>query len=107
MSVFVTLSSVRICLRRWRDEDREAFAAMNSDARVMEFFPSRLSRVESDAMVDRIQAHFGERDFGLWAIEVPDVAPFIGFAGLAVLAVPQFSARFTPCVEVGWRLAFE
>ena len=50
MRAFVTLSSDRICLRHWRDEDREAFAAMNSDARVMEFFPSRLSRVESDAM---------------------------------------------------------
>src|SRR4029077_414207 len=98
MSAFVTLSSGRICLRRWRDEDREAFAAMNSDARVMEFFRSCLSRVESDAMVDRIEEHFNKRDFGLWAIEVPDVAPFVGFAGLAVA---QFNASFTPCVEVG------
>jgi RimJ/RimL family protein N-acetyltransferase len=96
MSVRVTLSSGRICLRRWRDEDREAFAAMNSDARVMEFFPTRLSRVESDAMVDRIEEHFSGRNFGLWAIEVPDVAPFIGFAGLAVA---RSNARFTPCVE--------
>ena len=104
MRAFPVLSSGRICLRRWRDEDREAFAAMNSDTRVMEFFPNRLSRAESDAMVDRIQEHFSEHDFGLWAIEVPEVAPFIGFAGLAV---PRFSARFTPCVEVGWRLAFE
>ncbi len=104
MSAFVTLSSGRVCLRRWRDEDREAFAVMNSDARVMEFFRSRLSRVESDAMVDRIQKHFSEHDFGLWAIEVPGVAPFIGFAGLAWA---RFSAPFTPSVEVGWRLAFE
>jgi RimJ/RimL family protein N-acetyltransferase len=106
MSPFATLSSGRICLRRWRDGDREAFAAMNSDARVMEFFRSPLSRVESDAMVDGIEAHFSKHDFGLWAIEVPGVAPFIGFAGLAVQAAPPFSARFTPCVEVGWRLAF-
>jgi ribosomal-protein-alanine N-acetyltransferase len=104
MSAFVALSGGRVCLRRWRDEDREAFAAMNSDPRVMEFFPSRLSRVESDALADRIQEHFRAQGFGLWAIEIPDVAPFIGFAGLAV---PRFSARFTPCVEVGWRLAFE
>ena len=104
MSVFVTLSSGRVCLRRWRDEDRDAFAAMNSDARVMEFFRGRLSRVESDAMVDRIQEYLNERGFGLWAIGVPGVAPFIGFTGLAV---PRFSAHFTPCVEVGWRLAFE
>ena len=103
MSALATLSGGRILLRRWREEDREAFAAMNCDARVMEFFRSRLSRAESDAMVDRIEQHFGEHGFGLWAIEVPDVAPFIGFAGLAVA---RFSAPFTPCVEVGWRLAF-
>jgi ribosomal-protein-alanine N-acetyltransferase len=104
MNAFVTLSSGRICLRRWRDEDREAFAAMNSDVRVMEFFRSCLSRVESDAMVARIEEHFSKHDFGLWAIEVPGVAPFIGFAGFDVA---RFSAHFTPCVEVGWRLAFE
>src|SRR5262245_46272719 len=104
MSALVTLSSGRVCLRPWRDEDREAFAALNSDARVMEFFPNCLSRIESDAMVDHIQTHFSEHGFGLWAIEVPDVSPFIGFAGLAV---KRFPAHFTPCVEVGWRLAFE
>ena len=104
MSPFVTLFSDRLCLRQWRDEDREAFAAMNSDARIMEFFRSPLNRIQSDAMVDHIQKHFSEHGFGLWAIEVPGVAPFVGFAGLAV---PRFIAHFTPCVEVGWRLAFE
>jgi RimJ/RimL family protein N-acetyltransferase len=104
MNALMTLRGNRIRLRRWRDEDREAFAAMNGDARVMQFFPSCLSRTDSDAMIDRIEQHFRERDFGLWAIEVPDVAPLIGFAGLAV---PRFNAHFTPCVEVGWRLAFE
>ena len=84
MSAIVTLSGRRVCLRRWRDEDREAFAAMNADPRVMEFFRGRLSRAESDAMVDGIQKHFSEHDFGLWAIEVPGVAPFIGFAGFEV-----------------------
>lgn len=78
MNAGMTLSSARILLRRWRDEDRDAFAAMNSDARVMEFFRSRLARAESDAIIDRIDKHFSERDFGLWAVEVPDVVPFIG-----------------------------
>jgi RimJ/RimL family protein N-acetyltransferase len=99
----MTLSGDRVCLRRWRDEDREAFASMNADARVMQFFRSGLSRVESDAMVDHIEKHFSDRGFGLWAIEVPGVAAFVGFAGLEI---PGFSAHFTPCVEVGWRLAF-
>ena len=104
MSAFVTLSSSRICLRRWRDEDREAFATMNSDARVMEFFRGSLSPIESDAMVDGIREHFSKHGFGLWAIEVEGVAPFVGFAGMTVA---RFKAHFTPCVEVGWRLAFE
>jgi ribosomal-protein-alanine N-acetyltransferase len=104
MSGCVTLSGGRICLRPWREEDRDAFAVMNADARVMAFFRNCLSRAESDAMVDHIQAHFTKHGFGLWAIEVPGVAPFIGFTGLSV---PGFSAHFTPCVEVGWRLAFE
>jgi ribosomal-protein-alanine N-acetyltransferase len=80
---------------------------MNADARVMQFFAGCLSRDESDAMVDRIEAHFGNRGFGLWAVEVPGVAPVVGFAGLTALATPPFRARCTPCVEVGWRLAFE
>ena len=104
MSALATLSSDRICLRQWRDADREAFATMNADARVMEFFRSPLSHVESDAMVDGIERHFHQHGFGLWAIEVPGVASFIGFAGLSV---QRFRAHFTPCVEIGWRLAFE
>ena len=68
----------------------------------MEHFPSVLTRAESDASVDRIQAHFEWHGFGLWAVEVVGDAPFIGFVGLAI---PSFEAHFTPCVEVGWRLA--
>src|SRR3954470_317358 len=75
---------------------------MNADPRVMEFFPGTLTRAESDAVVDRIEAHFDRHGFGLWAIEVPDVAPFVGFTGLSV---PRFEAPFMPCVEIGWRLA--
>ena len=98
---FPTLSKGRVILRRWRDEDRAVFAAMNADERVMEFFPRPLSRAESDALIDGIDAHFATHGFGMWAVEVPE-APFIGFTGLAV---PRFAAAFTPCVEIGWRLA--
>ena len=91
-------------MRAWRDADREPFAAMNADLRVMEHFPALLSRAESDAMVDRIGEMFDERGFGLWAVEAPGRAGFIGFVGLLV---PSFDAHFTPCVEIGWRLAPE
>ena len=70
----------------------------------MEFFPGLLSRAESDARVEGIRNHFAERGFGLWAVEAHGVAPFLGFVGLSV---PPFEAHFTPCVEIGWRLAYE
>ena len=103
MTATTTLTGPRVHLRPWREADRAPFAALNADPRVMEFFPGRLSRREGDAMVDGIERHFREHGFGLWAIEVPSVAPFIGFAGLSH---KTFAAPFTPCVEVGWRLAF-
>jgi RimJ/RimL family protein N-acetyltransferase len=70
----------------------------------MEHFPSTLSREESDARAARVEAHFEEYGYGLWAVEVPGVTPFAGFVGLSI---PQFEAHFTPCVEIGWRLAAE
>jgi RimJ/RimL family protein N-acetyltransferase len=91
----------RLYLRRWVPGDRAPFAAINADPRVMEHFPSVLSRDDSDALAARIEAHFDRYGFGLWAVEIPGIAPFAGFVGLSV---PEFEAHFTPCVEIGWRL---
>jgi RimJ/RimL family protein N-acetyltransferase len=77
---------------------------MNSDARVMEFLPARLSAAESDLLVDRIENHFREQGFGLYALELRQERAFIGFAGLSI---PAFQNHFTPCVEIGWRLSAE
>lgn len=96
------LRTERLLLRRWRADDRAPFAALNADPRVVELLPGPLSRADSDALASRIEAHFAARGFGLWAVEVPGEIPFAGFVGLAV---PAFEAAFTPCVEVGWRLA--
>ena len=96
------LRTPRLILRRWRSADREAFAAMNADPRVMEYFVSTLTREESDASIDRFERELAERPFGLWAVEIPGTAPFAGVVGLSV---PNFTAPFTPCVEIGWRLA--
>jgi RimJ/RimL family protein N-acetyltransferase len=98
------IKTPRLFLRQWKEQDLPAFAAINADARVMEFLPKLLDRTESDALAARISEHFDLHDFGLWAVEVPGVTSFAGFVGLSV---PKLQAHFTPCVEVGWRLAFE
>jgi RimJ/RimL family protein N-acetyltransferase len=94
----------RLLLREWREEDLPFFTAMNRDANVTEFLPGMLSVEQSADMVERLRSAFAERGFGLWAVQIKATGQFAGFTGLSV---PRFEAAFTPCVEVGWRLAFE
>jgi RimJ/RimL family protein N-acetyltransferase len=96
------LTTQRLILRPWRESDREPFARMSADPRVMEFFAARLSRAESDTMVDRIEAHFREHGFGLWAAELRRDGAFAGFVGLDT---PSYQAPYSE--EIGWRLAAE
>jgi RimJ/RimL family protein N-acetyltransferase len=102
MSVERELRTERLYLRRWRTADRVPFAALNADLRVMEHFPAPLSPEESEALRLRIEDHFEQNGFGVWAVEIMGTAPFAGFIGLSI---PRFEAHFTPCVEIGWRLA--
>lgn len=92
----------RLLLRRWRDEDRAPFAAINADLRVVEHLPGPMTREQSDVFVDRIESNFGSRRFDVFAVEVAASGEFAGYVGLTV---PRFTAAFTPCVEIGWRLA--
>ncbi len=100
----VLIETPRLLLRQWRDGDLEPFARLNADHRVMEFFPARLSREESDRTAAAIRDAMSARDWGLYAAELRDSGDFIGYIGLAA---PRFEAHFTPCVEIGWRLACE
>ena len=96
------LRTERLVLRPWRDDDLDAFAALNADPRVMEHFVAPLDRAASDEVASRVRAHFAEHGYGMWAVEVPGVTSFAGMTGL--FHVP-FTAPFTPAVEIGWRLA--
>jgi ribosomal-protein-alanine N-acetyltransferase len=96
------LQTERLILRRWRDEDREPFAELNADPRVMAHFLRPLTREESDGFAERIEVRFDELGYGLWAVERRSDGRFLGFTGLAL---QTFEAPFTPCTEIGWRLA--
>ncbi len=99
------LRSDRVCLRQWTKADFEPFAALNADPQVMRHFPALLSREQSDAHAARIRALIAERGWGFWAVDsldAPSGPEFIGFVGLHV---PQADLPFSPCVEIGWRLA--
>lgn len=104
MAELIKFETNRLRLRQWESADREPFALMNADPRVMEFFPAPLGRVESDAMADRCQSLITERGWGFWVAESKATKAFIGFVGLHI---PSPELPFSPCVEVGWRLAFQ
>jgi RimJ/RimL family protein N-acetyltransferase len=99
-----SMTTHRLLLRRWRASDREPFQRINADPRVMEFFPAFLAPEETDQTIARIEQHFDQHGFGVYAAELIEKEEFIGFIGLNV---PSFDAPFMPAVEIGWRLAYE
>ncbi len=92
----------RLILRLWKPEDLPSFVAMNKDARVMKYFPSKLTDDETLAFYKRIQDEFEMRGWGLYAVELKATGQFIGYVGLHEIG---FEADFTPGIEIGWRLA--
>jgi RimJ/RimL family protein N-acetyltransferase len=102
MASIVELETSRLRMRQWRESDRAPFAAMNADPAVMEFFASPPSPAASDASIDAWQAQLAAQGWSNWAVELRESGEFIGFTGLSV---PRRTFSFSPCVEVGWRLA--
>jgi RimJ/RimL family protein N-acetyltransferase len=98
------LETDRLILRQWCDEDYRPFALINADPRVMEFFPTTLSRVESDDLAKRCRDLIAERGWGFWAVELKESRDFIGIVGLNE---PPYRLPCSPCVEIGWRLGYE
>jgi RimJ/RimL family protein N-acetyltransferase len=102
MTELIECETERLRLRQWIESDREPFARLNADPKVMEFYPNILDRAASDAMVDRVQALISDRGWSLWAVELKADKQFIGYVGLHV---PNYDLPCSPCVEIGWRLA--
>lgn len=100
----IEFETERLRLRQWLALDAEEFAIFNADARVMEFFPAPLTRVDSDAMLERCRGLIAERGWGFWALEEKSSNRFIGFTGLHT---PLAKLPCSPCVEIGWRLGFQ
>lgn len=98
------IQTERLLLRRWREEDREPFAAMNADPEVMQYMLSPMTREQSDGFVDRIEQFFEARGYGLWAVERTDAEQFIGYVGL--WEAPA-EVHFAPALEIGYRLGRE
>jgi 3-dehydroquinate dehydratase / shikimate dehydrogenase len=60
-----TLKTKRLILRSWKETDLAPFAQLNTDPKVMEYFPSTLSRGESDSLARQMQSKMEERGWGM------------------------------------------
>jgi RimJ/RimL family protein N-acetyltransferase len=95
------LTSNRLLLREWHDDDLEAFARLVENPVVMEHLLPMKDRAAIDAMAQHIRDHFTEHGFGYLVVELPSISSFIGMVGLVRVT---YAAHFTPAVEIGWRI---
>lgn len=98
----IEIQTARLQLRQWQESDREPFAALSSDPEVMRFFPAIQLRESSNRSVDTWSAEIDQRGWSNSAVEIRATRTFIGFIGLSL---PKRALPFTPCVEIGYRLA--
>ena len=98
----IELETERLKLRAWQESHLQPFAELNADKDVMHYFPSVLTREQSDNLADKFQHLILDHGWGFWAVELKATGQFIGFTGLNTQP-EQFI--FSPCVEIGWRFA--
>lgn len=98
----IELETGRLRLLAWQERHVAPFAAMNADPEVMRYFPAPATEAQTRATVDAWRTQFEQRGWSNWAVELKGSGEFIGFIGLSV---PRRQLPFSPCVEVGWRLA--
>ena len=98
------ITTERLILRPWNEDDLLPYAEMNADPRVREFFPAVLSREQSDSEFRHYQSTYDRDGFCCFAAELIATGEFAGFIGLQTMnfAVPSLPQ---PAVEIGWRLA--
>ncbi|MEV0616473.1 GNAT family N-acetyltransferase [Nonomuraea sp. NPDC050404] len=98
------LETERLVLRRWREEDLEALAAIDGDPEVMRFIGDGSVRTaeQTAATLTAMEQRWEERGFGIFAVELRESGELAGWTGLTV---PLFLPEVLPAVEIGWRLA--
>ena len=96
------LTTPRLLLRTFREDDLAPYAALNADPRVTEFLGGRpTTRESSDAMARWAQRLHAREGLGLLAVERRADGAFLGMCGLHRLS------WWPDDVEVAWRLAPE
>jgi RimJ/RimL family protein N-acetyltransferase len=95
------LSTARLRLRLWRDEDLERLAELNADPRVTRWLTPTGAPIPREATAEqlaRFRAHWDEHGFGIWAVEERATGALVGRVGL------QYHRLWPHEPELGWKL---
>ncbi len=94
-------TSERLGFRNWNLTDVDKMHEINSDEKVMEFFPSISTKEQTIQFVERMKKQYKNKGFCYFAVDKLEDNEFIGFIGLSE---QTYKAEFTPCIDIGWRI---
>ncbi len=94
--------SERLGFRNWAEKDKTKMGVINSNPKVMQHFPTLQTQKQTNEFIDRMKTQFSENGFCYFAVDKLENTEFIGFIGISE---QTFEADFTPCVDIGWRIA--
>jgi RimJ/RimL family protein N-acetyltransferase len=97
------LETERLVMREWRDDDLDAFHAINSDPRVMETLGPVKSREEVKALIERLQKQQQKDGVCFWALDAKTDDRLIGWCGM----IRGDHSPIADKLEIGWRLAYD
>ena len=96
------IETPRLILRRWRDSDRPAFAAICADPEVMQWLGGVMTREQAGQRIDRVEATFEQVGYGRFLIERKTDGAFLGWCG--VMPCHEAVTPIAGQPEIGWRL---
>ncbi len=91
----------RLGFRNWELSDIDEMYQINSDEKVMEFFPNVSTKKQTIEFVKRMKSQYSKKGYCYFAVDKLEDNTFIGFIGLSELT---YNAKFTPCIDIGWRI---
>lgn len=95
------LTTERLLLRNWTEEDITGMVTISANPQVMEYFPATATEQQTRDFCRRMQEMYVSRKYCYFAVEEILTGEMIGFIGLCY---QEYEAAFTPCVDIGWRL---
>ncbi|MBL4663750.1 MAG: GNAT family N-acetyltransferase, partial [Flavobacteriaceae bacterium] len=84
------------------ESDIAPFTTMSQDPEVMRYFPNTLTKEEVQITIENFKKHYNDFGYTYFAMDELATGTFIGFTGLKL---QTFESKYTPSVDIGWRLA--